>query len=212
MTKKKIQWACLTLLLLSGCSTGYRYRADYDYAIRQAKVNHQTMPVSAKSLGYQDDWMEVSFLPGAEGVNMNLLNIANENLHVIWDQCVLIHKHRALKVMHNGVKFSQAHDFMPNSVIPPATLITDYIAPADFVSYQPATEYSAGYWKQDQILPHLYTRAPEHEYAVFKAAVQAAEHTELYGLLLTLEKGNEIRTYQFDFEVSSARILDMQAE
>lgn len=201
----------LPLFLVASCATTpYRYRADYDYGIRKAKVNHQIMPLSdGRPLTYQDDWLDVSFLPGADGVYMNLLNTAQENLHIVWDQSVIIYKERALKVFHNGVKFSQAHDFMPNAVIPPETYIEDHISPAAFVSYRAATDYRPGGWEQARIIPHLYTQSPEHEYDAFKKAVEAMNNTELYGLLLTLEKGNEVRTYQFDFEVASARISEI---
>lgn len=209
--KKRVS-KLLPLVLLVGCaSTPYRYRADYDYGIRKAKVNHQVMPLSeARPLAYQDDWLDVSFLPEADGVYMNLLNTAQENLHIVWDQSVIIHKERALSVFHNGVKFAQANDFMPNSVIPPETYIEDHISPAAFVSYRSATDYRSGSWEQARILPHFYTQSPESDYDAFKKAVEAMDKAALYGLLLTIEKGNEIRTYQFDFEVASVHISEIE--
>ncbi len=211
---KKVIYSVLSLGLaghLAGCASSmYHYRADYDYAIKSAKVNHNAMPLpEAKSLSYKDDWLEIAFLPGSDGVYVQLLNQAQQNLHVVWNQSVIIHEHRALQVFHNGVKFSEATDFMPNSVLPPGTLIEDKIAPSSYVKYDSPTQYSSGGWVQQRIMDKHYTRAPRQDYEKFKAAVESLAGQELYGLMLTLEKGNEVRTYQFDFEIASAKVFEL---
>lgn len=207
---KKVLYT-LTLLALSNCAAyDYKYRADYDYAIKTTKINNQAQDLPEEaSLSFEDDWFKVSFLPDTEGVYLLLNNVNSETLHVVWDQSVIVHDQRALKVFHNGVKLINVSESLPNSVIPPGAFLEDKVSPAAYLAYSPPTDYSVGGWRQQRLIKEQYTRSPESDYPKFKATVEALNNTDLYGLMLSVIKGNEIREYYFDFKIASARVSEI---
>ena len=106
----------------------------YKYKYTLKEVNSKAMD-DPKSMYFTDDKIGIGFIFEEKNLNFTIKNFTNDVMKIIWDETSIVQKGNAKKILHSGVKYIDAHNSQPPTVMPPKSAVTDFVLPSDNVSY-----------------------------------------------------------------------------
>jgi len=210
---KKLTLLSLIALLTVSCASAARdkYKADYQLGFKQVRVNGQPQSTEQMSgLAYKDEWIRVSFVPGRQTLSFTLENLTPQSIKIHWDESAMVINGHPERIIHSGVKYVNASNAIPASIVPGKSVLKDQVLPAASVYYVSGTKYTDPYWHIAEIMPGFYTRSTEAKASEFKALVSRFDGADIYDLMLQLESNGEKREYFFDMHIPSAKVTEIQ--
>jgi hypothetical protein len=152
---KKIYPLLSLYLLLTSCSTGYKYMvslsdittSDNVQITNPIKIVPQV--ISDKTYNeYKDNNIEISWYVSQDAFNFKLYNRSNDPIKLPWDEVTFIQPNGETgRTMHNGVRYIKRNESQPASIIPSKSTLNDFIIPTDKV-YFSINYYSESAWKK----------------------------------------------------------------
>jgi len=166
--------------------------ADYPvtYEISLAK------PVPSLKRTFEDELIEVTFLPVPRQIGLSLRNKSDSALKIEWDQVAIVGlAGRSMKVIHEGVRYAERDRPMPPTTVPPGARIDDLIVPAESVSYSSgialSTTYIPGSWIVSPFLPD---------------GLQASKLVgQEFGLFVPVSVAGKSKEYNFRFRIDAVK-------
>lgn len=158
----------LLALGLSGCAS-LREDVRYEYDLERAKSNDQQGDLSITGLQ-------------ARQLSFEYKNFGKSTAKIIWDESVLVDVSGApRRVIHQGVKYNEASQSMPPSIVPAGGSLKDFVVYAD------GLQFIASNWIEEVLVPCM-------------TVGQLCRPEEYYGksltLLLTVESEGKKKEYQ----------------
>lgn len=159
-----------------------KYPAAYSFVM--------TKPVATKDLQFNDKALEISFVPGREGISFILRNKTQNPIKIDWNQVAYVDiSGVSHKVIHAGVRYIERDKPQPASVVPPGAKLEDTIVPTDYISYV-SGQY--GGWTKEPLFPEG-PAAKVYE----KKTVQ---------IFMPVEVNGTIKNYLFTFQIEKVEM------
>ena len=179
------------LLLLVGCTASSRLQSTqgnkYQYSISMFA------PEKSKDMLFRDDQLIIQFRLSNPGIRFQIQNISPTDMRIDWANA-LIGIHNAYSPVRNISTIYDATAKIPSGqLIPPLGVIRDAILPRG------NTYFDGVQWRVDDLLP----TTDANERAIMNTIMRQVGG--LIDVILPLEFGSDVRTYQFTFSVDSVR-------
>jgi len=179
------------LLLLVGCTASSRLQSTqgnkYQYSISMFA------PEKSKDMLFRDDQLIIQFRLSNPGIRFQIQNISPTDMRIDWANA-LIGIHNAYSPVRNISTFYNTTAKIPSGqLIPPLGVIRDAILPRG------NTYFDGVQWRVDDLLP----TTDANERAIMNTIMRQVGGS--IDVILPLEFGSDVRTYQFTFSVDSVR-------
>lgn len=181
------------------------------------------------SIPFEDESLTVGITLRAQYIAISLLNKTDKVVKVIWDECAYIDFNvQTHMVFHSGVKLDEREKSKVPSLIAPHGKLDEILIPVDMVEY-----HRLGFWDQtDYLYPHKRKRSEAYiqyelsdanlkKYPFLKKEDPKLREAELrnvsdksvldamvgkkYGVILTVEVGNEKNTHSIYNTISAVK-------
>lgn len=175
----------LIIISMSSCfTTQVAKTPDYNYQFALVEVN--SVALDTTTMNYIDDKIEAQFSVGVSSISFAIKNLTNDVMKIVWDEASLVQYGVAKKVMHAGVKYTEAHNSQPPTSMPPKSSISDLVLPADNV------KYVEGYYST------YYSRSPRwDELPLLDRA--GGDVNQIFSLYLPIQYLDKTLNYNFTF-------------
>jgi hypothetical protein len=179
------------LLLLVGCTASSRLQSTqgnkYQYSISMFA------PEKSKDMLFRDDQLIIQFRLSNPGIRFQIQNISPTDMRIDWANAS-IGIHKAYSPVRNISTIYDATAKIPSGqLIPPLGVIRDAILPRG------NTYFDGVQWRVDDLLP----TTDANERAIMSTIMRQVGGS--IDVILPLEFGSDVRTYQFTFSVDSVR-------
>ncbi len=150
-------------------SCGTTYKATYDVSLARVespadvKKNYGetkivlTQEENLNKYRYEDDYINVLWYVGTNGIFFTLENKSGHSIKINWDDISFVDIYgKVQRVMHNGVKFIDRNNSQPPTTIPNGAKIDEVLIPTDNVYFNTGGLYSIGGWEKKSLIPSYY--------------------------------------------------------
>jgi len=147
--KTIISTVLITLFILVGygdCDAQKKKPTYFDYGFLMEGTTDSDMT-------FEDSVIVAKFIVLQKGIAIQVKNKLADPLRIIWDETNIVHGSNAMRVMHNGVKYSDRNNSQQPTLIPPGSMITDEIIPTDNVSFYSGGRYTSSEWFVSPLFP-----------------------------------------------------------
>jgi len=181
------------LLLLVGCTASSRLQSTlgnkYQYSISMFA------PEKSKDMLFRDDQLIIQFRMDNPGIRFQIQNISPTDMRIDWANAS-IGIHNAYSPVRNISTIYDTTAKVPASqIIPPLGVIRDAILPRG------NTYFDGAQWRVDDLLPTTDANSRAMKNNIMGQVGSSID------VILPLEFGSGVRTYQFTFSVDSVRQL-----
>lgn len=202
MKRIKIFSVALATLMLSSCGMLKTYVANYSVGLSSVEspadakqqfgetkvVNFDEDGIS--KYRYEDDYIDIVWYVSSKQFNFTLLNKSGHSMKINWDDVSYVDtKGQVGRVMHAGVKYNERNNSQPATTVPKGAKISDILLPTDNVYYDTPTRYTSGGWRENYLLPCVYSTKEAFD----------AEAKNLIGQTMTIMMPIMIENVQNDY-------------
>lgn len=159
-----------------------------DKLVRYALKYRLLGPAQSDVLAFQDTLIAVSFTVSEQSFQMNLRNLARQDLKILWDRAdytdVFNRQHR---LMHSGIKYQDRGNLIPAQMVPAGGSVQEAVIPVGSVFYSQETR--------------RYELKP-----LFTLDSEAASDLKgrVFYLFLPVEVNRQIIPYNFKIQITEA--------
>jgi len=181
----------LPLLLLVGCTASSRLQSTlgnkYQYSISMFA------PTKSKDMLFRDDQLIIQFRMDNPGIRFQIQNISPTDMRIDWAH-TSIGIHNAYSPVRNiSTIYDTTAKTPPGQLVPPLGVIRDAILPRG------NTYFDGVQWRVDDLLPTTDANSRAMKNNIMGQVGSSID------VVLPLEFGSGVRTYQFTFSVDSVR-------
>jgi hypothetical protein len=178
-------------LLLVGCAASSKLQSNlgnkYEYSISMYA------PEQSKDMLFRDDQIIIQFRLGNPGLRFQIQNISPTDMRIDWANAS-IGIHNAYSPVRNISTIYDTTAKIPSGqLIPPLGVIRDAILPRG------NTYFDGAQWRVDDLIPTTDANSRAMMNTIMKLVGSSID------VVLPVEFGSGVRTYQFTFSVDSVR-------
>jgi hypothetical protein len=175
------------MIFLTSCAN-FLYPPDTSYKYKIELLDSTLIAKGDTSLFFKDDKISIAFALGKSAIYLKMINQTKEPLKIIWDNVSIVQYNNANKVMHSGVKYTDANSSQPPTLIPPNAIISDQIIPSNNI------RYVQGYYSQYSSISPRWD-----EGRLF--TIDGSDKGQIISLFFPLEYKGVLKNYDFKFMV-----------
>lgn len=153
----------------------------------EQKVTRAAAAGDSVKYSFEDDLVSILWYPTPTTVHFLLTNKTEHSIKIIWDEAAFVMPSgESRRILHSGVKYSEASDSHPPSVIAAHGYLEDAVVSSDQCYFQ-------GYWREMPFLPDDASKAPMFRGKEFR-------------VLLPLQIEGVTNEYTFTFVIDDVKI------
>lgn len=191
---KKTVLLLFAVFLLTACGTMKYHVGRYDISL-QSVENHIGDGSNSK-LSFIDDAISITWTISLKRFNFTLTNLSDNPIKIIWDSAIYVDTDGASgRVMHDGVKYTEANNSHPPTTIMGNSFISDIVIPTKNIYYE-TNRYMLG-WKENYLLPTV-DREKERIETIGNNMVD-----KKIKILLPIEIEGKVNNYTFIFNINT---------
>mgnify|MGYP003606465541 CR=1 FL=1 len=176
-------------ILLSSCTMGTRF--TYTYALLEPKQSNENK--------YGDEIISAKFKVDDEGVELEVTNLSDERISLLWNESTIVIKDEANAIIHAGLRYVDAGKDQIPSTIPPGAYIKDRAILINNLSYKPGDKYTRSGWVIKAMLPIWDLNNKKVRQRILDNKGQ------IVGLFVPIETQEGIKEYYFKFKITDVQ-------
>lgn len=148
---------------------------------------------------FDDDLVFIAWIPLTTQFAFVLRNKTEHSIKIVWDDAAFVDLTGSSgRVMHSGVKYTDANASQPPTVVVRRGMVDDVVVPSANVRYQSGSLYTSG-WRTDPWIER--PRVTEVTYMAVLDSLRAKYVGKSVQILLPLQIQDVLNEYLFTFEV-----------
>lgn len=203
------------LFFISSCAALQRagddslFTIDYQFGIKKVSFAGSTQDrLNAESLNFSDDYIDITLSPSDTSLSFSVINISDETMKVLWDDCVIIQNNQPMGVIHNHVKLVDKTKQQKPSIIPSGSKLDDDVVPSQNISFTVGNRYANSRWETAPMIENMTRKATLSNEGYIRETAKYFNGRDVYDFLLVIETPKGRREYLFDLVIAKAELKE----